>query len=140
MRSPAAPPTSSPPACYEGTFPGYTDQARNVRGALANWLAPEGCPAAVIDSAKVAASELAANAVLHSASRGASFTIRCQIGAGYVRIEAEDLGGPWRPRKPDDRPHGLDLIEALAGSGNWGSEPTSDGHRIVWVRLPREQQ
>jgi anti-sigma regulatory factor (Ser/Thr protein kinase) len=136
MRSSAAPPL----ARYEGTFPGYTDQARNVRGALASWLALEGCPAAVIDSAKLAASELAANAVLHSASRGASFTVRCQIGPGHVRIEAEDLGGPWRPRKPDDRPHGLNLIEALAGSGNWGSEPAGDGHRIVWVRLSREQQ
>jgi anti-sigma regulatory factor (Ser/Thr protein kinase) len=62
MRSPAAPPTSSPPTCYEGTFPGYTDQARSVRGEVASWLALEGCPAAVIDSAKLAASELSANA------------------------------------------------------------------------------
>jgi anti-sigma regulatory factor (Ser/Thr protein kinase) len=136
MRSPAAPPL----ACYEGTFPGYTDQARTVRRELARWLALEGCPAAVIDNAKLAASELAANAVLHSASRGTSFTVRCEIGSGYVRIEAEDLGGPWRPRKPDGRPHGLDLIEALAGPGNWGNETAGDGHRIVWARLPREQQ
>jgi anti-sigma regulatory factor (Ser/Thr protein kinase) len=136
MRSSAAPPL----ACYEGTFPGYTDQARTVRRELARWLALEGCPAAVIDDAKVVAGELAANAVLYSASRGTSFTVRCEIGSGYVRIEVKDMGGPWRPRKPDDRPHGLDLIEALAGSGNWGSEPTGDGHRIVWARLPREQQ
>jgi len=113
---------------------------RNVRSELASWLALEGCPAAIIDNAKVVASELAANAVLHSASRGASFTVRCKIGSGDVRIEVEDQGGPWRPRRPDDRPHGLDLIEALAGSGNWGSEPTGDGHRIVWARLPREQR
>lgn len=140
MRSAAAPPTSSPPACYKGTFPGYTEQTRTVRRELARWLALEGCPAAIIDNAKLAASELAANAVLHSASRGASFIVRCEIGSGCVRIEAEDLGGPWRPRRSDTRPHGLDLIEALAGPGNWGSEPTGDGHRIVWVRLPREQQ
>jgi Histidine kinase-like ATPase domain len=138
MRSPATPLTSSPPACYEGTFPGYTDQARNVRGELTNWLTLEGCPAVIIDEAKVVASELAANAILHLASRGASFTIRCEVGSGYVWIEVEDLGGPWRPRRPDDRSHGLDLIGALAGSDNWGSEPTGDGHRIVWVRLERQ--
>ena len=61
-------------------------------------------PAAVIDDAKLAASELAANAVLYSASRGTSFTVRCEIGSGYVRIEVKDMGGPWRPRKPDGRP------------------------------------
>lgn len=140
MRSPAAPPTSSPPACYEGTFPGYTDQARTVRGALAGWLALEDCPAAVTDNAEVIASELAANAVLHSASRGASFTVRCEVGSGYVRIEVEDLGGPWRARRPDDRPHGLDLIEALAGPGNWGREPAGGGGRVVWARLLWEQR
>jgi hypothetical protein len=35
----------------------------------------------------------------------------------------------------DDRPHGLDIIEALVGPGNWGTETTSDGDRVVWVRL-----
>lgn len=137
MRSPAALPASSPAACYQSDFPGYTDQARAVRGEVAGWLALEGCPDTVTDDAKVIASELAANAVLYSASRGASFTVRCEISAGCVRIEVEDLGGgPRRPRKPDDRPHGLDLIRALAGPDGWGKETNGDGHRVVWARLP----
>jgi hypothetical protein len=51
------------------------------------------------------------------------------------RIEAEDLGGPWRRRQPDDRPHGLDLIEALTGPDCWGVETTTGGGRVVWARL-----
>jgi hypothetical protein len=42
---------------------------------------------------------------------------------------------PWHPRQPGDRPHGLDIITALAGPGNWGTETTTDGDRIVWARL-----
>jgi anti-sigma regulatory factor (Ser/Thr protein kinase) len=81
------------------------------------------------------ASELAANALMHSASAGEFFTIRCEAYPTYVWVECEDLGGPWHCAKPDDRPHGLDIIEALTGPGNWGIETTSDGDRIVWARL-----
>jgi hypothetical protein len=35
--------------------------------------------------------------VLYSASRGASFAVRCEIAPGCVRIEVEDLGGPGNP-------------------------------------------
>jgi len=70
-----------------------------------------------------------------SAHSSPVFTIRCQACPGYVRVECEDLGGPWHSPRPDDRPHGLDIIEALAGPGNWGTETTGDGSRIVWVQL-----
>ncbi len=92
-----------------------------------------GCPAA--DDAVLIASELAANSVTHSASAGEFFTVRCETYPGYVWIEVEDLGGPWQLAQPDDRPHGLDIIMALAGPDNWGADTTSDGDRIVWVRL-----
>ena len=52
-----------------------------------------------------------------------------------MRVEAEDLGGPWRRRQPDGRPHGLDVVEALTGPDGWGVETTTDGGRIVWARL-----
>jgi hypothetical protein len=54
---------------------------------------------------------------------------------GHVRIEAEDLGGRWRRRQPDGRPHGLDVVEALTGQDGWGVETTTDGGRVVWARL-----
>jgi len=116
---------------YQRTFHGRADQVARVRREIAAYL--DGCPAA--DEAVLIASELAANAITHSASAGALFTIRCESRAGCVRVESEDLGGPRQRRKPDDRPHGLDIIEALAGPDNWGTEATGDGNRIVWARL-----
>jgi hypothetical protein len=80
-------------------------------------------------------SELAANAIVHSASRGQFFTIRAEVFPGYVQVEAEDLGGPWRHRQADDRPHGLEVVEALTGPDGWGVEATTGGGRIVWARL-----
>jgi hypothetical protein len=92
-----------------------------------------GCPAA--DNVVLIASELSANAILHSRSRTEHFTVRAELHSDHVRIEVEDLGGPWRRRQPDGRPHGLKVVEALTGPDGWGFETTTDGGRIVWARL-----
>jgi anti-sigma regulatory factor (Ser/Thr protein kinase) len=104
---------------------------QDARRAVARHLA--GCPA--LDDAVLIVSELASNAILHSASRGEFFTVRAEWHADYVWVEAEDLGGPWRSRQHDDRPHGLDVVEALTDPDRWGTEPTGDGGRVVWARL-----
>jgi anti-sigma regulatory factor (Ser/Thr protein kinase) len=116
---------------YTGTYPRRADQVHHVRRAIAKHLA--GCPAA--DDAVLIASELAANAILHSQSRTGRFTVRAELHPDHVRIEAEDRGGPWRRRQPDGRPHGLDVVQALTGLDGWGVETTIDGGRIVWARL-----
>jgi anti-sigma regulatory factor (Ser/Thr protein kinase) len=103
----------------------------HVRRAVAKLLAR--CPAA--DDTVLIASELASNAIVHSASQGEFFTIRAELHPDYVWLEAEDLGGPWHCAQPDDRPHGLDVVEALTGPDGWGVETTGDGGRIVWARL-----
>jgi anti-sigma regulatory factor (Ser/Thr protein kinase) len=117
--------------CFTATYPGRPDQVQLARRAVAGHLA--GCAAA--DDAVVIVSELSSNAVLHSASRGEFFTVRVELHADYVWIETEDLGGPWGCRQPDDRPHGLDVVQAFAGPDGWGIESTSDGGRVVWARL-----
>ncbi|MGH3166940.1 MAG: ATP-binding protein, partial [Trebonia sp.] len=89
---------------HMATYPGRPDQVHHVRHAVARHLA--GCPAAA--DAVLIVSELAANAIVHSASLGASFTVRAELHADYVWVEAEDLGGPWHCRRPDGRQHGLD--------------------------------
>ena len=116
---------------YQRTFHGRPDQVSRVRREITAHL--EDCPAA--GDAILIASELAANAVMHSGSGGEFFTVRCQAYPDYVWIEVEDLGGEWHCKPPGDRPHGLDIINALAGPDNWGTETTSDGDRIVWARL-----
>jgi hypothetical protein len=127
MTSTAAPTVTR----YQRTFHGRADQVSHVRADITRHLG--NCPAAC--DAVLIASEFAANAVIHSGSAGEFFTVRCERHAGYVWVEVEDLGGPWQRKPPGDRPHGLDIISALAGPGNWGTETTSDGDRVVWARL-----
>jgi anti-sigma regulatory factor (Ser/Thr protein kinase) len=137
MQQPAtAPPPADPARVREATYPGVADQVRRVRRDLAAHLGHG--PAT--DDLVLIASELASNAVLHSQSNGQFFTVRCQAYPTCVRIEVEDLGGPWHSEPPDDRPHGLDVIDALAGPGNWGTETTAGGQRIVWARLELPQK
>ena len=116
---------------YTGIYPGRVDQVHHLRRAVARHLA--GCPA--VDDVVLIVSELASNAIVHSASRGGYFTVRAELHAGYVWIEAEDRGGSWLCRQDDGRPHGLDVVEALTGPDGWGIETTSDGGRVVWARL-----
>ena len=116
---------------YTGTFRGRPDQVRQARAAVTRYL--DGCP--VADDAVLVVSEIASNAVVHSKSSGEFFTVRCELYPDYVWVECEDLGGPWQCRQPDERAHGLDVVEALAGPDGWGVEETTDGDRVVWVRL-----
>ena len=125
--------TAEPAAATRHTaaYPGRTDQLHRVRRVVASHLA--GCAAAA--DAILIASELSANAILHSRSRAGRFTVCIELHPDHVRIETEDSGGPWRRRQPDGRPHGLDVVEALTGPDGWGAETTATGGRIVWGRL-----
>jgi anti-sigma regulatory factor (Ser/Thr protein kinase) len=116
---------------YQGTFPGRADQLSQVRCEIAGYL--EDCP--VANDMVLIADELAANAIVHSRSRGGTFRVRCQLSPRMARIEVEDMGGPWRPRNPDDRPHGLDIIQALTGPDGRGIRVTGTGGRTAWARL-----
>jgi serine/threonine-protein kinase RsbW len=117
---------------HTATYPAEPGQVGHARAALAGWL--EGSPGA--DDAILIASEFAANSVLQSASReGGAFTLRAEFGPDGLRIEVSDAGGPWRDRpRDDDRPHGLDLVAAIAGPGNWGIDGDARG-RTAWARL-----
>ncbi len=116
---------------YSRTFHGRPDQVRAVRRDVAAYL--DGCPAA--GDAVLIISEITTNAITHSGSAGESFTVRAELFPDYLWLECEDLGGPWHPKPGDDRPHGLDIIKAIAGPDNWGTETTSDGNRVIWIRL-----
>jgi serine/threonine-protein kinase RsbW len=114
------------------TYPGAIEHIRRVRDDLRPLLT--GCPMA--DEIILCASELAANAALHSNSRqpGSTFTVRAQITVGHhVRIEVEDNGGPWTPAITNSTGHhGLDIVRTLAT--DWG---TNGDHttRTTWARF-----
>jgi len=103
---------------HTGTYPAEPRQVGVARAALAGWLGLDGGPRA--DEAILVASEFATNAIVHSASRhGGAFTVRAEVRQEYLRIEVEDAGGPWRDGPRDDgRPHGFDVVAAIAGAGN----------------------
>ena len=117
---------------HNGTCPAEPGQVRYARAALAGWLG--GCPQAY--EAILIASEFATNSVLHSASRdGGAFTLHAEVRPGRLRIEVEDAGGPWRDGPRDEgRPHGFDVVAAIAGLGNWGIDGDAQG-RTAWAIL-----
>lgn len=116
---------------YQGTFHGRADELARVRKEIAAYLGE--CP--IAHDLVLIADELAANSILHTKSRGGSFRVRCELSPGSVRVEVEDMGGPWRTRKKDDRPHGLDIVETLTGPDGWGTKPAPGDTRVVWAML-----
>ena len=119
---------------HTGTYPAEPRQVGIARAALVRWLG--GAPEA--DEAILVASEFATNSILHSSSRhGRAFTLRAEVSQDRLRIEVEDGGGPWRDGPNDDgRPHGLDVVAAIAGPGNWSIDGDARG-RIAWATLGR---
>jgi anti-sigma regulatory factor (Ser/Thr protein kinase) len=119
---------------HTGTFPAEPRQVGRARAALAGWL--RGCPQT--DEAILIASEFATNSVLHSSSRdGGAFILRAEVRPDRLRIEVEDAGGPWRNGARDgSRPHGFDVVTAIAGPENWGIDGDARG-RTAWATLGR---
>jgi len=114
------------------TYPGSTEHIRTVRADLRPLL--RDCPMA--DDVILCASELAANAALHSRSRlpGGTIAVRARINPGdHAQIEVEDEGGPWTPGMSDPAGHhGLDIVRAL--TTDWGIDGDHTT-RTIWARF-----
>jgi anti-sigma regulatory factor (Ser/Thr protein kinase) len=130
MHHPAHAPVDT--VTFSRAYPGRTDQAAQVRADLRALL--DGCP--VTDEVILCASELAANAVVHSHSGylDATFTIRAEIHHGnYAWVEVEDGGGTWTELAYDPtRGRGLDIVRAVAA--DWGIDGDHRG-RVIWARI-----
>ena len=117
-------------------FPGSPDQVVHARQFVRRVLA--GHP--VADDAVLLASELATNAVIHTASgSGGTFAVSVRQHGAMVRIEVWDAGAVTAPvaQLPDREREGgvgLGLVEAIAA--RWGYLGDQDG-RVVWFEVER---
>jgi len=99
-------------------FPGTPDQVAHVRRYLRSQLA--GHPA--LDDAMLTASELASNAIRHTASghQGGMFAVHLTLASPHhIAVMVTDQGGPNQPRishpgTGQDSGRGLEVVAALA--------------------------
>jgi serine/threonine-protein kinase RsbW len=114
------------------TFPGRREEVGQAQAFLARFL--DGCPAA--DDAILLVSELAANAVTHSASGhpGGIFTVRARLHRDHsVHTEVEDQGSAWDGELTTaQRLHGLHLLREL--SATCGTQRGATGW-ITWFTI-----
>lgn len=131
----AAPSPTGHPA-YSDTFrctPHSASEARSlVRIALYAWALDD-----LTDTAALITSELATNAIRHTASRTMRVTIT-RLEPELIRIGVVDKSKKFPvPCKPDDEDtqgRGLAVVELLAH--RWGVDPLPWGKR-VWAELGR---
>jgi serine/threonine-protein kinase RsbW len=112
-------------------FAGEPRQVAEIRRWVAAVLPPYG---AVAD-AQAVATELAANAIWHTASgRGGTFAVEIRPCRDVIRVAVADAGGPADPQVIDDpaaeRGRGLLLVRGL--SFRMGVEGGRSG-RVVWA-------
>ncbi|GAA4934459.1 hypothetical protein GCM10023224_13790 [Streptomonospora halophila] len=125
-------------------FPGLASQIHHARRFVERMLAPS----PQLTTATLLTSELATNAITHSASGmpGGKFEVTVDLGRGWARVEVRDLGSPERPQPQHRDPYdvsehgrGLDLVDALAST--WGAESRPDGlGRRVWFELMWDEE
>lgn len=115
-------------------FDGLPAEIRNVRDFVGELV--DGCPLA--DDVVLLSSELATNAVLHSASGAdGTFCLSVLAESGLIRVEVHDLGSTTtptvrRPCQPDESGAGLSIVEMIAD--RWGSHGGQCG-RVVWFEM-----
>ena len=115
-------------------FLGTPRQLEDVREFVAETVG--GCP--VADDVILLASEVAANAVMHTASgKDGTFTVVVQPGDGLVRVEVHDGGSDTMPgARPAEglasSGRGLSIVDSLAT--RWGHLGGPDG-RVVWFEV-----
>lgn len=128
------------------TFPGQPGQVSVAR----RWLAQMIDGFAATDEVLLACSELATNAIMHSASGqpGGQFTVRLAIRQDIVRVEVLDQGRAW-PGRQEEAPgydgeqakdasqcgRGLTIVAAITDA--WGITGDREG-RTTWCEIRSE--
>lgn len=116
------------------TFDGSPDEVQNVRHFVRQLVS--GYP--VADDVILLASELATNAVRHTASGAdGTFIVLVKAEYGRVRVEVHDLGSDTEPAigllgSPGESGVGLAIVETVAT--RWGFHGSQFG-RVVWFEM-----
>jgi anti-sigma regulatory factor (Ser/Thr protein kinase) len=114
------------------SFPGKPDQVARVRGFVQLVLGP----APVADEAVLLASELATNAIVHTASgHGGTFAVTVKRYPSAVRVEVHDAGSHRMPvpRAQDhqaEEGRGLGLVSQIAD--RWGHSGNQNGRSVFY--------
>lgn len=120
------------------SIPFSAESASRVRAALESWLDHRGSDPAVVDDARLIATELVSNAVRHASPLGnGTVLVRWDAEDSTLALSVCDGGGESEPRprvaEADDvSGRGLAIVQAL--SSKWWVEHTSQLH-TVHVRL-----
>jgi serine/threonine-protein kinase RsbW len=115
-------------------FDGRPEEVSNVRAFVASAL--DRCP--VADDVILLASELAANAIRHTASGlDGTFFVFVHVQDGLVRVEVHDLGSDTAPivrpsGSSEESGAGLRLVDVIAD--RWGFYGWSRT-RVVWFEM-----
>jgi serine/threonine-protein kinase RsbW len=115
-------------------FDGSPEEVRNVRDFVRQTI--QGCP--VADDVILLASELATNAIRHTASgMGGKFFVYLHVQDGWVRTEVHDLGSDTAPSvrrsgPPGESGAGLRVVEMIAD--RWGFHGGRRS-RVVWFEM-----
>jgi anti-sigma regulatory factor (Ser/Thr protein kinase) len=121
-----APGTADLMATLPGTPAAVANARRLAREALTR------CPRA--DDLVLAVSELASNAVIHSASgQGGTFALRVRTAPRWARVEITDPG-PAANRPPVAR-NGWGLAIVADVTDRIGATIQADGHRTAWAEV-----
>lgn len=137
VRSSRSAPSPDTAPRFRQAFPGQADQVAAARRFVAGVLA--GCPAG--PDAILLTSELATNAVQHSASgRGGFFAVVVSHGLGRVRVTVTDGGSVTRPAvavadELATSGRGLLLVDCLASRWGHEADPGLPGGSAVWFEL-----
>jgi anti-sigma regulatory factor (Ser/Thr protein kinase) len=123
--------------CVTTEIPCDTAAARSARRAVRSYLTAAHLDhlGDLRDTGELVVSELATNALLHTASR--KITLRLRIDGDRLLITVDDAGGtPDRPTLrdlPADHGRGLALVAQVATETGWRHR-TPDG-RSAWASL-----
>jgi two-component sensor histidine kinase len=117
------------PLTFTATLPGTPASVSIARRLLR--VALSDCPRA--DDLALAVTELAANAVAHSASgQGGSFTVRVRTVGQWARLEVTD-GGPGT--SPASLCNGWGLTIVASVTDDTGATFAADGRRTAWAEV-----